>query len=895
MSESSIKCAQCNAELPADGASSLCPQCLLQIGFETQPAVRSGESSSSAYRPTFIPPTVEELAPHFPQLEILEVLGHGGMGVVYKARQIELDRVVALKILRPNISQDAGFAERFLREARALAKLNHPNIITVYDFGRKDALYFFIMEFVDGTNLRHVERVGQLSPAAALNIVPQICSALQYAHDNGVVHRDIKPENILLTKSGDVRIADFGLAKLAGMDDHAPLTGTWQVMGTPHYMAPEQFEKPNSVDHRADIYSLGVVIYELLTGELPIGRFRLPSEKVHVDVRLDEVVLRALDKEPDRRYQRVTDVAMAVDAASAARPGEPTHIIQNVRQWATATATAAGERINALQSQATSGNGLFSNAVNWLGDRSYGIGTILMWVGAVNAIVSLAQMMGVPRPYPSGMDIPTLMVGCLAFGFGHQLRRNTVSKPLRWAELLCLLPFMTDLVLPDLCRMLFMAMGLIASLHEKFSHATNDAHDFHVTDKFAKGLERVQSVMTPRLLLLTLGGVGGWCIVSGLSIGGLSMFWFRYLAPTVYVVADNSAQDVRLNSEGPVEISIVSSETTEWQGMAMDGLKPERHTLELRGESRNGSTFIEFDFETNQARRPLGSEFERSSINRDDVQNWMSLLVDNVNLLQHQKEVDNVYDVVRLMMKTRGLVDRISLDENSYPTLQRQLERLLRDPQSRSGLIPVGRLLDPDLFSVSNSNIEVREKISPKDLAIQLFASGAIAAFVVGLLRVLRVLYRQLWRPVLFPISDAATNQAAADREWKWCSGAMLMNGLLASVAMIFAFVLLGWMNAGRSGGSFLEQHRWLAIPMYLWLWVSFSIAVGSVLARPVLRSVGHRIGQLTAIVAILIMPLALITFPAGLAAWIMLTSPLGRDFFRLRGESVKAPLTTAN
>ncbi len=894
MSESPKKCAQCNAELPADGASSLCPQCLLQIGFETQPAVRSGESGSSAYRPTFIPPTVEELAPHFPQLEILEVLGHGGMGVVYKARQIELDRVVALKILRPNISQDAGFAERFLREARALAKLNHPNIITVYDFGRKDALYFFIMEFVDGTNLRHVERVGQLSPAAALNIVPQICSALQYAHDNGVVHRDIKPENILLTKSGDVRIADFGLAKLAGMDDHAPLTGTWQVMGTPHYMAPEQFEKPNTVDHRADIYSLGVVIYELLTGELPIGRFRLPSEKVHVDVRLDEVVLRALDKEPDRRYQRATDVATAVDAASAARPSEPTHIIQNVRQWASATATAAGERINALQNQATSGDGLFRNAVNWLGDRSYGIGTILMWVGAINAILSLGHSGSVRRPF-SDMQIPVFMAGCLAFWFGRQLRRNAVSKPLRWAGLFCLLPVITEKVLPDLCRILFMAMGLIASRHEKFSNTSNDAKDFFVADKFTKGLERVQSVMTPRLLLLTFAGVGGWCMISGLSIGGLSMFWFRYLVPSTYVVADHSAQDVRLNSEGPVEISIVSTETTEWQGMSLEGLKPERHTLELRGESSNGSTFIEFDFETNQARRPLGSEFERSSINRDDVQNWMSLLVDNVNLLQHQKEVDNVYDVVSLMMKTRGLVDRISLDENSYPTLQRQLERLLRDPQSRSGLIPVGRLLDPDLFSVSNSNIEVRETISPKDFAIQLFVSGAISVFVVGLLRVLRVLYRQLWRPVLFPTSDAATNQAAADREWRWCSCALLMNGLMASAAMIFAFVLLSWMNTGRSGGCFLEQHRWLAIPMYLWLWVSFSIAVGSLLARPVLRRVGHRIGRLTAIIAILIVPLAVITFPAGLSAWILLISPSGRDLFRLRGESVGAPLTTAS
>lgn len=891
MSESSRKCAQCNAELPADGASSLCPQCLLQIGFETQPAVRFEESSSSAYRPTFIPPNVEELAPHFPQLEILEVLGHGGMGVVYKARQIELDRTVALKILRPNISQDAGFAERFLREARALAKLNHPNIITVYDFGRKDSLYFFIMEFVDGTNLRHVERVGQLSPAAALNIVPQICSALQYAHDNGVVHRDIKPENILLTKSGDVRIADFGLAKLAGMDDHAPLTGTWQVMGTPHYMAPEQFEKPNTVDHRADIYSLGVVIYELLTGELPIGRFRLPSEKVHVDVRLDEVVLRALDKEPDRRYQRVTDVATAVDAASAAIPSEAAHIVQNVRQWAAATVTSVGERINTLQNQATSGGGLFRNAVDWLGDRSHGIGTILMWVGAINALVSVAQMD--QRPPFSGMEVPVFFAACLAFWFGRQLRRNAVSKPLRWAGWLCLLPVITDLVLPDLCRILFMAMGLIASLHEKFSNASNDAKDFSVADKFAKGLERVQLVMTPRLLLLTIACVGGWCIISGLSIGGLSMFWYHHLVPSTYVVADYSAQHVGLISEDEVKISIVSSETTEWQGMALEGLKPERHMLELRGESRNGSTFIEFDFETNQARRPLGSEFEKSSINRDDVQNWMSLLVENVNLPQHQKEVDNVYDVVSLMMKTHGLVDGISLNENSYPTLQRQLERLLRDPQARSGLIPVGRLLDPDLFSVSNSNLEVREKISPKDFAIQLFVSGAIAVFVVGLLRVLRVLYRQLWRPVLFPISDAATSQAVTHREWKWCSCALLMNGLLASAAMIFAFVLLSWMNTGRSGGSFLEQHRWLAIPMYLWLWASFSIAVGSLLARPVLRRVGHRIGQLTAIVAILIMPLALITFPAGLAAWILLTSPPGRDLFRVRGESTEVPAKT--
>ena len=272
MNEDSQKCAQCDAELPADSSSALCPKCLLRIGFETNKP-QSDEHKSTAYQASFIPPTAEELAPLFTQLEILEVIGHGGMGIVYKARQTELDRIVALKILRPGIVDDAGFAERFQREARALAKLNHPNIITVYDFGRRDELYYFLMEYVDGTNLRHLEREGDLTSQEALAIVPQICSALQYAHDNGVVHRDIKPENILITREGDVRIADFGLAKLAGAVDDAPLTGTWQVMGTPHYMAPEQFEKPTSVDHRADIYSLGVVIYELLTGELPLGRF----------------------------------------------------------------------------------------------------------------------------------------------------------------------------------------------------------------------------------------------------------------------------------------------------------------------------------------------------------------------------------------------------------------------------------------------------------------------------------------------------------------------------------------------------------------------------------------------------------------------------------------------
>ncbi|HEY5909482.1 MAG TPA: protein kinase [Verrucomicrobiae bacterium] len=244
----------------------------------------------------------------------MELLGQGGMGAVYKARQPGLDRLVALKILPSGPAGDAGFAERFNREARALAKLSHPNIIAVYDFGQTHGLHYFIMEYVDGPNLRQIEQAGKLAARDALEIIPQICEALQFAHDEGVVHRDIKPENVLLDKKGRVKIADFGLAKILGTETrNFRLTGAKDVMGTPHYMAPEQVENPRQVDHRADIYSLGVVFYEMLTGELPLGRFAPPSRKVQVDVRLDEVVLHALEKEPQRRYQHASEVKTDVE------------------------------------------------------------------------------------------------------------------------------------------------------------------------------------------------------------------------------------------------------------------------------------------------------------------------------------------------------------------------------------------------------------------------------------------------------------------------------------------------------------------------------------------------------------------------------------------------------
>jgi predicted Ser/Thr protein kinase len=290
----------------------------MKAGFGTGVAPEAGEPARSA---NFIPPPVSDLAELFPQLEILELLGQGGMGAVYRARQPALDRLVALKILPPQLASGKSFAERFMREARALARLTHANIVAVHDFGQAGDFHYLVMEFVDGANLRQIERAGKLGPREALKIIPQICEALQFAHDEGIVHRDIKPENILVDKRGRVKIADFGIAKILGQAGDATLTGAKDVVGTPHYMAPEQVEKPQTVDHRADIYSLGVVFYEMLTGELPLGKFAPPSQKVAVDVRLDEVVLHALEKEPERRYQRASEVKTDVETIASSTAG----------------------------------------------------------------------------------------------------------------------------------------------------------------------------------------------------------------------------------------------------------------------------------------------------------------------------------------------------------------------------------------------------------------------------------------------------------------------------------------------------------------------------------------------------------------------------------------------
>jgi serine/threonine protein kinase len=258
----------------------------------------------------FTPPSPAELTARLPNLEVTDILGHGGMGVVYKGRQLFLDRPVAVKLIRPDFGDNQEAQQNFVHEARALARLTHPYIVTVYEGGHVGDLFYFVMEYVAGSSLR--QRIAQktVSDRDVLDFLPQIGAALQHAHESGIVHRDVKPENILVDHRNRVRLVDFGLAKWLG--PAAEPGPDERVAGTWGYMAPEQLAAPASVDHRADIFSTGVVCYEMLTGAVPRGEPRPPSAAAAADPRFDPIVLRALERDRERRYQHMREMNAAV-------------------------------------------------------------------------------------------------------------------------------------------------------------------------------------------------------------------------------------------------------------------------------------------------------------------------------------------------------------------------------------------------------------------------------------------------------------------------------------------------------------------------------------------------------------------------------------------------------
>ena len=268
------------------------------------------------------PPLPAPPPKQLPGFELVDLLGRGGMGEVWKARQLSLGRDVAIKILSRDLAQDRDFVRRFDLEATAMTNLSHPHVVAIIDRGHHQGLIFFAMELIEGKSLRERLLGGPLPVADVARLMGEILSALGHAHDKGIVHRDLKPENVLLDGRGAAKVADFGLAAMAGRTGADRITRSEVAMGTMSYMAPEQRRDAHGVDQRADLYSAGVVLYELLTGDVPSGHFEMPSRRrTGVPRGVDAVVARALASEPGERYQSAPEMAAAVAQGLAVASG----------------------------------------------------------------------------------------------------------------------------------------------------------------------------------------------------------------------------------------------------------------------------------------------------------------------------------------------------------------------------------------------------------------------------------------------------------------------------------------------------------------------------------------------------------------------------------------------
>jgi len=260
--------------------------------------------------------------------QILEQIARGGMGVVYRAKQLNLGRIVAIKILSEELSKDRTYVERFIQEAHSAAVLSHGNIVHVNDVGDHNGIFYFIMEYIDGENLREILiKDGALDVDRALEITLQVAHALQHAHHRGIIHRDIKPENIMITREGSVKLADMGLAKRIASRDLCGITNTGSILGTPYYMAPEQAKNFSKVDRRSDIYSLGVTLYKALTGKVPFEG-RSPIEvmvktlegkhatlcelRPEIPREVEDLVERMIAREPENRFQEAGELITAI-------------------------------------------------------------------------------------------------------------------------------------------------------------------------------------------------------------------------------------------------------------------------------------------------------------------------------------------------------------------------------------------------------------------------------------------------------------------------------------------------------------------------------------------------------------------------------------------------------
>ncbi|UCG62940.1 MAG: serine/threonine protein kinase [Candidatus Zixiibacteriota bacterium] len=239
-------------------------------------------------------------------------IGRGGVAEIYKARQESLDRDVAIKILSSKMTEDQDIVRRFERESLVIARLNHPNIVHIIDRGKASGRYYFVMEYINGTSLREVIDSPKILLRTKLEMIVQVCKALDYAHKNGVIHRDIKPTNVLVDRQGNAMVSDFGIAQMVCAPD-SEMTSSDIIMGTLAYMSPEQKISSARVDQTTDIYAVGVMLYEILVGNKPQGHFKLPSEiNGKLPKEFDEIILKCLAQEAKDRYQRAVELKDAV-------------------------------------------------------------------------------------------------------------------------------------------------------------------------------------------------------------------------------------------------------------------------------------------------------------------------------------------------------------------------------------------------------------------------------------------------------------------------------------------------------------------------------------------------------------------------------------------------------
>ena len=320
MPSNETRCPACNHALAAD--AHFCDSC----GTPTRAGITQATASTKSESPVDPREAKYELALRKAvgaEYELLEPIGEGGFAKVYKARDLRLDRLVAIKVIRPDLAGAQAFLDRFRREGVSLAKLRHPGIVPIYDIREAGDLIFYVMPFIDGENLRdRLKRLGRLPPYEAHRILSELSDAIAAAHRAGIVHRDIKPDNIILEGNlKKVLLMDFGIAKATDPDGKR-LTGSGVLVGTPTYMSPEQAAGDAEIDHRADIYSLGVLGYHMVVGELPftgtpqqvivkhIADIPTPVRQLNpsVPIALSDTIARCLEKQPSERFETALDL-----------------------------------------------------------------------------------------------------------------------------------------------------------------------------------------------------------------------------------------------------------------------------------------------------------------------------------------------------------------------------------------------------------------------------------------------------------------------------------------------------------------------------------------------------------------------------------------------------------